>query len=276
MPVSSSHPADFAAQVLHAWRDGTEHSKLPENPHLGMLLGKGSAHQVFLIAPSEQYVIRIRRHPSSPNDDLVTREIAAWRAAANANLAPRILHESPDRRAVVTERLSFGHVSLDARSGLLREIHQLPYTTDRLFLAESAKHYWELLRKKGLSAQAVSPEWGPIQEDLKLLDEDTAYFCHNDLTPTNIGFREGKALAIDWEYAAMGSRYFDVAIASESIGSASRIDFAKSVLMTDFDESLWKAACRVASVINHLWELAREGSLRAAPSREQLLRLWMQ
>ena len=276
MSVSSSHSPDSVAQVLNAWREWSSPHETGENPRLGTLVGEGSAHQVFSITSSEQYVVRVRREPSPLNGEVTLGELAAWKAAADANLAPRVLHQSSDAQAVLTERLDFGRVAREAHVGLLKDIHRLTFAGNRLSLEESAMKYWQLLNEKGLSLQAVSPEWSPLQQDLKLLDEDTACFCHNDLTPTNIGFRDGKALAIDWEYAAMGSQHFDVAMASESLEQSLRTGFAQSVLEADFDESLWKAACRTVPVINHLWELAVGGSRRVSPSRQQLIGLWSQ
>jgi thiamine kinase-like enzyme len=63
-------------------------------------------------------------------------------------------------------------------------------------------------------------------------------------------------LAIDWEYAAMGSPHFDVASASEGMNHNERYEFAMRVLGNTFDKNMWSIACRVVPLINYLWALA--------------------
>ena len=73
-----------------------------------------------------------------------------------------------------------------------------------------------------------------------------------------MGWLGDRLLAIDWEYAAMGSPHYDVASASEGMKHNERREFAMRVLEDTFDKNLWSTACRVVPLINYLWALATE------------------
>ena len=90
------------------------------------------------------------------------------------------------------------------------------------------------------------------------LDSESPVFCHNDLSSYNVGWLGDRLLAIDWEYAAMGSPHYDVASASEGMKHNERHEFAMRVLEDTFDKNLWSTACRVVPLINYLWALATE------------------
>ena len=59
------------------------------------------------------------------------------------------------------------------------------------------------------------------------------------------GWLGDRLLAIDWEYAAMGSPHYDVASASEGMKHNERQEFAMRVLEDTFSKNLWSTACRV-------------------------------
>ena len=78
----------------------------------------------------------------------------------------------------------------------------------------------------------------------RLQTEAVACLCHNDLLRENRLQRDGRLMAIDWEYTAMGDPWFDLAVICEGDG------------LTD-------AQCRQLS----------EAYLQAAPAAEHRQRL---
>ena len=74
-------------------------------------------------------------------------------------------------------------------------------------------------------------------------------------------------MAIDWEYAAMGSPHYDVASASEGMHCEERHEFAVRVLENKFDSDMWSIACRVVPLINYLWALATDNHEAASSLR---------
>jgi thiamine kinase-like enzyme len=125
-----------------------------------------------------------------------------------------------------------------------------------------------------LTKLALDPRSASISNDLELLDSELPCFCHNDLTPENIGRSDDQFLALDWEYAARGNRHFDIAIASEHMTRSKRYAFAKAVAGDSFKETNWRAACRVALLTTHLWQLAVNGSTTEALTQKALAQIW--
>ena len=123
-------------------------------------------------------------------------------------------------------------------------------------LEQTAHRYAATIAAKRLSHFAVDIRTPIIRNDLQRLDNEPACFCHNDLTPSNIGQIECSYLAIDWEYASLGNRHFDIAVASQNMAPMVRYEFAKKVAGMFFDRRQWDAACRVAPLMDHLWSLA--------------------
>ena len=89
---------------------------------------------------------------------------------------------------------------------------------------------------------------------LARLDKDTSYLCHNDLTRGNLMTDGNNLMAIDWEYAAMGSRYFDVAIACESLSENERNTMMNQVFDDKLDEVLMKSGRNIAGLMTALWQ----------------------
>ena len=63
-----------------------------------------------------------------------------------------------------------------------------------------------------------------------------------------------RLVAIDWEYAAMGSRYFDLAIAAGSRPAQEQRDMYRAALTDHVDDTLVRAGQRTASLVTALWQ----------------------
>ena len=61
-------------------------------------------------------------------------------------------------------------------------------------------------------------------------------------------------IAIDWEYAAMGSRYFDVAIACEALSDSERSIMMRQVFGDAPDDELMTAGKQIAGLVTALWQ----------------------
>jgi thiamine kinase-like enzyme len=157
---------------------------------------------------------------------------------------------------VITDRLSFSDVSPEAHAALCRQIHHLPPKGSRLRLTEVAATYRAAVANEKSAYTASETDRQSVKKDLSQLDSESPVFCHNDLSSHNVGWLGDRLLAIDWEYAAMGSPHFDVASASEGMKHNERYEFAMRVLESTFDKNLWSTACRVVPLINYLWALA--------------------
>ena len=255
MATLVDHDPSIAA-ALDQWRRWTS-GDTNDRPALGELLGEGSANRVYELLPLRQQVLRFERksHKLSINDPL--HEIALWKFVAGASLAPTVYYHSDGGDVVITDRLSFSDVSPEAHAALCRQIHHLPPKGSRLRLTEVAATYREAANEKS-SHTASETDRQSIRQDLSQLDSESPVFCHNDLSSHNVGWLGDRLLAIDWEYAAMGSPHYDVASASEGMKHNERHELAMRVLENTFDKNMWSIACRVAPLINYLWALATE------------------
>jgi len=230
MAIRTSHDPSIKA-ALDQWRHWTS-GDTNDRPALGELLGEGSANRVYELLPMQQQVLRFahKSHELSVNRSL--QEIALWKLVANEGLAPTVYYHSDSGDVVITDRLSFSDVSLEAHAELCRQIHHLRPKGSRLRLTEVAATYREAANEKS-SQTASETDRQSIRQDLSQLDSESPVFCHNDLS-------------------------YDVASASEGMKHNERHEFAMRVLENTFDKNMWSIACRVVSLINYLWALATE------------------
>jgi hypothetical protein len=255
MPIRTSHDSSIEV-ALDQWRLWTL-GDTNDRPTLGELLGEGSANRVYELLPMRRQVLRFayKSHKLSVNPSL--EEIELWKLVANEGLAPAVYYHSDGGDVVITDRLSFSDVSLEAHAELCRQIHHLRPKGSQLRLTEVAATYRAAANEKS-SRTALETDRQSIRRDLSQLDSESPVFCHNDLSSQNVGWLGDRLLAIDWEYAAMGSPHYDVASASEGMEHNERLEFAMRVLENTFDQNLWSTACRVVPLINYLWALAKE------------------
>ena len=255
MPIRTSHDPSIEV-ALDQWRLWTL-GDTNDRPTLGELLGEGSANRVYELLPMRRQVLRFayKSHKLSVNPSL--EEIELWKLVANEGLAPAVYYHSDGGDVVITDRLSFSDVSLEAHAELCRQIHHLRPKGSQLRLTEVAATYRAAANEKS-SRTALETDRQSIRRDLSQLDSESPVFCHNDLSSQNVGWLGDRLLAIDWEYAAMGSPHYDVASASEGMKHNERHEFAMRVLENTFDKNLWSTACRVVPLINYLWALATE------------------
>ena len=255
MAVPTSHDPPIKA-ALNQWRHWTL-ADTNERPILGELLGEGSANRVYELLPMRQQVLRFsyKSHELSVNPS--RQEIELWKLAANEGLAPAVYYHSDSGDVVITDQLSFSDVSHEAHAELCKQIHHLRPGRSRLRLTEVAAAYRAAANEKSPYI-ASNTERISIRRDLSELDSESPVFCHNDLSSHNVGWLGDRLLAIDWEYAAMGSPHYDVASASEGMKHNERQEFAVRVLEDTFNKNLWSTACRVVPLINYLWALAME------------------
>ena len=255
MAVNAGHDPSIKA-ALDQWRHWTL-GDTNHRPSLGELLGEGSANRVYELLPMRRQVLRFayKSHELSVNRS--RQETELWKLAATKGLAPAVYYHSDGGDVVITDRLSFSGVSLKAHADLCKQIHDLGPWGSRLRLAEVAATYRAAATEKSAHI-AWETEQPSIRRDLSQLDSESPVFCHNDLSSYNVGWLGDQLLAIDWEYAAMGSPHYDVASASEGMKHNERQEFAMRVLEDTFDKNLWSTACRVVPLINYLWALATE------------------
>ncbi len=229
----------------------------------------GDSNQSFLVHNGCARLV-LRLDGIDPARNLIDRaaEFHLQAAAAGAGLAPRPRFCDADAGVFLVDYLppdaSPGAASAADLAGLLRAIHQLDADAPRLCLGTRVAHYAALTRSFSDSAvcRVLAHLSAPLARACHALDADTGatVICHNDLTPANRLYHNGRLYALDWEYAASGSRWFDIAVAAggpapsprllenylqRAASAEERAQMARAGLVARYLELLW-LACNTA------------------------------
>ncbi|QJR79936.1 phosphotransferase [Alteromonas pelagimontana] len=188
---------------------------------------------------------------------------------AHRHIAPEPLWLSDDGRLWVEEwvepNLSISQDNRDkvqVLANILSTIHRQPITAQPLELTRRWDHYIE---SAGLaSVDPLVHEAHALHESLHLdfNDDDVLTLCHNDLSWGHILNVSGPVI-VDWEYGAMGNRYFDLASCcavnefSEAESSMLCQHYAQaSEIPSEVVFQHYKLQTQVVKVTNRLWQAA--------------------
>jgi thiamine kinase-like enzyme len=166
----------------------------------------------------EDLVLRLCDHGAEVlGIDRSTEEIASRRAAAEG-IAPPVVAFLSDVPALVTRWLPGGDVAIEEMrtprvlaqvAAMLRRLHATPAlpTSFAIFrlveeqraladaLPDSYQRLLDLAHR--IEAASTGPEHVPVS-------------CHNDLLTANFVRDGARVCIVDWEYAGMNDRYFDL------------------------------------------------------------------
>jgi thiamine kinase len=205
-------------QTLAQWPQWNCEPVVTRAPTIVKVLTSGISNFSILVESEQHFVVRIDGF--KPAKFGLCRE-TEWRTlqdAHNMSLTPRPCYFNPDLGALVCD-----YLSPDADQGLdvtevarlLHKIHRLPPRHHRLKLAERNRLYERQLEQRERSPSDLFRQYG---EKVSSLLEAIAQhpgetvLCHNDLLRNNRIYSAGKLWAIDWEYCAMGSPWYDIAV----------------------------------------------------------------
>ncbi|OFI35921.1 phosphotransferase [Alteromonas lipolytica] len=133
---------------------------------------------------------------------------------AESGLAPKVVAFEPALRIwieqwIETPVAEAGPVNVQLLAEALARIHACKVASPTLALLPCWQHYIEQLA--GKTAQEFASERDTL---VAVISQYSHYqdfcFCHNDLSFAHL-VGEQHQLIVDWEYAATGNRYFDLA-----------------------------------------------------------------
>ena len=213
----------MSAEVLpHDWSLWCE-----TKPTVIQPLDGGLTNKNFLLAAGDKhYVLRINSPISEAlNLDRAT-EAQVLRLADKAGLCAPLVYCDPGYQYLVTGHLAGDVWSADTVDGvsqlaqLLRRVHQLPPVDTKLDVARKAEHYWHSIHSfdaNGFLSELKELD-NRVTKHLKaaMSASQGICLCHNDLLKDNLIVTDAdKLIAIDWEYAAMGDPFYDLAVIVE-------------------------------------------------------------
>lgn len=254
------------------WRQWDCQPPLAHAPTVRQVLGSGLSNYSILVQAEAAFVVRLDGMDTAI--DHLNRQ-GEWRtlqAAHLAGIAPRPCYFNPELGCVVCEYLPPDPVQAPVVSDvaqLLRGVHSLPSRHKRLDL-EARMHNYEkrlehrgepMLAKLSTHRQAVMQSLAGAQADAQSL-----VLCHNDLLRANRIVSGGRLWAIDWEYCAMGSPWYDLAVvaAGDELDSSDTALLLESYLgrpATVAESTRLRQCGGVYQYLELLWYLAREHPL---------------
>jgi thiamine kinase-like enzyme len=183
-------------------------------------LGGGiTNHNFKVVAGSETYVLRIAGADTELLGIDRTAEHAAARTAADLGVGPEVV-DFVDGSLVT--RFVRGHPvapdemqepeTLREVAAILRRVHEGPAFPARFDSFRVVEAYRETALAHGVQPPAAyKPAKARADEIERALGPQPLHPCHNDLLNANfIRGPEGIRI-VDWEYAGMGDRFFDLA-----------------------------------------------------------------
>ena len=267
-------------QALAQWRHWQLPEPLPGRPEGQATLGQGISNFSVKVAIAEKHFV-VRIDGIVPAHHGINRQLE-WRALANAaeaGLAPAPRYFNPDLGVLVCDYLE---PDVDQTqdpveiAGLARAIHALPALHHRLDPAERIHRYEKHCQDLG----------GPTRDrllrsgkrihgllDLISRDDSKRVCCHNDLLAANRLRSAGSLFALDWEYCAMGSPWFELAVVAcgDNYGDSEIETLAHAYLQRQpvaAELDLFARYRLIYRYLELLWYLAQPGE--SSLSEEQL------
>ncbi|MBM0103208.1 phosphotransferase [Steroidobacter sp. S1-65] len=240
----------------------------------------GLTNQSWLVRTKQDDVV-VRISNTAEQALQIDRESEALVLAAvdEAGIGPEVIRCDPAERVLVTRYLGDTWAEADAvndqniqRLGqLFRRLHRVPPPAGvrRVELNDTLEGYFRTLQERGIQPALTSKTLRDraLQVALKLRENSAATLCHNDVHHLNVT-DDGKLRLIDWEYAGVGQRLFDLA----SVCVYHKYDklqreqlLAAYTALTEL--TTWhrlELACWLFDYVRDLWMAVRESSGPAA------------
>lgn len=256
-------------QTLAQWRQWACDPPLAGVPKLVATLGAGLSNFSILVEADSRFVVRI------DGIDPVVHKLnrhGEWRsleAAHGAGLAPAPRYFNPALGSLVCDYLTpDGEQPLNIPdiAQLLRGIHQLPARHHRLDLAERLLSYEKRLIHRNPASRALLEDYRlPVAEALSAAGQtrQPQVLCHHDLLRANRLYSGGRLFALDWEYSAMGSAWYELAVvaAGDELTPAETDTLLRAYLGSAASESQLRLVMQYTCVYRYLellWYLAQD------------------
>ena len=202
------------------------------------LAGRSGATILKLMSADRCAVLRLDMPPDGFRDP--ARHYVCHAIAAQAGIAPDLLHVDLSHRLTLTafveqsDELS-GDRRLAAVARSLSRLHATPLFPPLMPFMQAMEGLMA-----AFAALAILPAASIVRLRALFDDLRRAYDCpaedivssHNDLNPTNILIRDGRAIFVDWETAFAADRYVDLAALANFFAKSA--DDEKLILETYF------------------------------------------
>lgn len=224
------------------------------------LLSQGTSHRVWRVrAEANDWAFRLRTKGGAGYVSLHERERHIWQQAAAHGFAPALHHVNNNGALWISDFIPPTDQALNpsALGQLCHRIHQLPAVGWRLDIPQQFDRYAEAAAINHPDRVALSDVNDPqLAVAISALAAGPQVLCHNDLLPENVLGVSSDYRAIDWEYAAMGSPYFDTAATLAALSRAEGEAFLKSAFPAGHDDALLAQGIAVYNTMESAWRAA--------------------
>lgn len=215
---------DRLQQALELWQSQTGNRCIDWRP-VSVGLTNTSYH---ITAIRDQFVLRLDAENSVVLGIDRVLEGSIQRFANEAGICPAVSWRSDSLGAQVAEWLDGWSLTSDDMkleeniadlALVMKKCHELPKISGKLDLAERIGFYIDFLKEKDDFEYFRNLQTRAMKIGERLFDENDFCLCHNDLMAENIiRTSDGRLLLIDWEYAAMSPRQFELGLLCELYG----------------------------------------------------------
>lgn len=205
-------------QTLAQWPQWNCSPVVTRAPTIVKVLTPGISNYSILVESEQHFVVRIDGFKPAKYGLCRQTEWSTLQAAHKVGLTPRPCYFNPELGSLVCDYLapdSAQELEIADVARLLHKIHQLPPRHHRLNLTDRILRYEQQLEHQGRTLDPSLSEYGDkVSEMLQAISEHPGeqVLCHNDLLRANRIYSAGKLWAIDWEYCAMASPWYDIAV----------------------------------------------------------------
>ena len=244
------------------------------------VLGGGITNRNFKVdVAGGEYVLRIGGHDTELLGIDRNAEHAANVLAAGLGIAPEVIAFVEPEGYLVTRYIRGTPVSAERMRDremilnvvrTLRRFHNSGSIASRFDPFRVVEAYCSTATAHGIPVPKAYDRAKPIADMIeRLRPPHPTVFCHNDLLNANfIADENGRVWIVDWEYAGMGDRFFDLANFSvnhgldedddaallASYGVEDERSLVQMRFMSDFREAMWGVVQQAISDIEFDFE----------------------
>ncbi|WP_027334231.1 phosphotransferase [Mycoplasma elephantis] len=129
----------------------------------------------------------------------------------------------------------------------LKELHNSKLSFPKFNLKNRINKYLQIMKNKNINIEKVNSYYHRINKILSNMSKNIP--CHNDLWLQNMLIKNNKIYIVDWEYATMGDKHFDLAYFIES---SNLTDEQETLFLNRYDDYVYEYVLQQKILVNYL------------------------